>query len=115
MNDDRTVACAYANGSTIPIARVEVSDEYKEMMSRLSLLSSEHLQYVLLPHPNHPNHPIVKNLNLKSSPARPTTTSPNQSQTNHANFSAARAKPSVSPPPQTSAVSQQSSPNCAQQ
>jgi hypothetical protein len=111
MNDDRTVAFAYANGTTIPIARVEVSDEYKEMMSRLSLLSSEHLQYVL----PHPNHPIIKSLNLKSSPERPTTTSPNQSQTTRANFTAARAKSSVSPPPQTSAVSQQSSPNCAQQ
>jgi hypothetical protein len=114
MNDDRTAAFAYANGTTIPIARVEVSDEYKEMMSRLSLLSSEHLQYVL-PILPHPNHPIIKNLDLKSSPARPTTTSPNQSQTTRANFTAARAKPSVSPPPQMSAVSQQSSPNCAQQ
>lgn len=41
---NRTAAFAYANGTTIPIARVEVSDEYKEMMSHLSLLSSEHLQ-----------------------------------------------------------------------
>ncbi|KAH8811303.1 hypothetical protein F5884DRAFT_854664 [Xylogone sp. PMI_703] len=38
-----TAALAYANGTTIPIFRAEVSGEYREMMSRLSLLSSEHL------------------------------------------------------------------------
>jgi hypothetical protein len=40
----RTAAFAYANGTTSAVARVEVSEEYKNMMSRLSLQSSEHLQ-----------------------------------------------------------------------
>jgi hypothetical protein len=41
---DRIAAFAYANGTTVAAARVEVSEEYKNMMARLSLHSSQHLQ-----------------------------------------------------------------------
>ncbi|TRX88278.1 hypothetical protein FHL15_010845 [Xylaria flabelliformis] len=42
-----TVAVSYPNGSIHPIARVEGNRAYREMMFRLSLPSSKHIQYAL--------------------------------------------------------------------
>lgn len=39
-----TVAVSCPNGSVYPIARVEGNKAYKQMMLRLSLASSQHLQ-----------------------------------------------------------------------
>lgn len=45
----RTVAISYPNGTIVNVAKIDASSSYQEILSRLSLDSSRHLQYPNLP------------------------------------------------------------------